>query len=76
MTDHNEESHGILAGYVDRKTAAAELHCSEKTLARYETLPDGLPSVSIGGKKFYRIEAIRAFLERRERRPNPVRKAE
>ncbi len=46
---------------------------AERTVARYENEPDGLPSLIIGGRRKYRIESVRAWLERRERRPNPTR---
>jgi hypothetical protein len=58
---------GILAGYIDREGLAAQLRCSGRTIARYETEPDGLPSVMIGGRKFYRLAAVQAWLEKRER---------
>ena len=65
----------ILEDCIDRVTLAAELRCSERTIARYEQLPDGLPHLSIGGRKLYRISAVKEWIARRERRPNPVRKA-
>jgi hypothetical protein len=64
---------GILAGYVDRPSLAQELRVSERTIARYENLPDGLPNTVLGGRKLYRIEAVQAWIAARETRPNPVR---
>lgn len=64
---------GLLEGYIDRDALARELNCSARTIARYELLPDGLPSVSLAGRKLYRIEAVRSWIQKRERRPNPRR---
>jgi hypothetical protein len=66
---------GILDGYIDRDDLARDLRCSGRTLARYETEADGLPSVMIGGRKFYRVAAVKAWLEKRETWPNPRRRA-
>jgi hypothetical protein len=41
----------LLEGYLSRAELAKELSCSERTVARYENLPDGLPSIFIGGRK-------------------------
>lgn len=65
----------ILDDYRDRATLAREMRCSERSIARYESEPDGLPSVMIAGRKYYRIEAVRDWLTKRERRPNPRRAA-
>jgi hypothetical protein len=64
---------GLLDEYRNRAELAHELRCSERTIWRYENLPDGLPSVLIAGRKFYRIEAVRDWLGKRERRPHPRR---
>ena len=66
---------GLLAGYVPRAELAAEWDCHERTIARYEAMPDGLPFLFIGGRKLYRIEDARAFMERRIKTPNPIRKS-
>ena len=66
---------GILANYLDRASLAAELKCAERTIARYESEPDGLPSVMIAGRRYYRREAVLEFIAKRERRPNPRRAA-
>ena len=65
----------LLHDYIQREELARELKCSERTLARYENQKDGLPSVMIGGRKFYRIEAVNTWLQKRERQPNPARAA-
>ena len=63
----------LLDGYVNRRELAAELRCSERTIIRYEREPDGLPSTLLGGRVLYKLDNVRAWLERRERRPNPTR---
>ena len=65
----------LLSNYVDGDQLVAQLRISRKTLQRYEALPDGLPSVKIGARKFYRLEAVRRWIEARETRPNPRRAA-
>lgn len=65
----------LLSDYWDRPALAIELRTSERTIARYENQPDGLPSVTIGGRKYYRIAAVRDWLTKRERRPNKRRVA-
>lgn len=66
---------GILSGYMDRPTLAAELDCSERTVARYETMPDGLPSTLLAGRKLYRREIVSAWILARETKRNPRRGA-
>lgn len=70
MTEQND----LLAGYVDRPTLAQMLRCSERTIARYEELPDGLPSLSLGGRRLYRVTHVQKWIEQRERHPNPRRR--
>ena len=64
---------GILDGYLTRQQLAEQMGVSWRTICRYEDMADGLPSLLIGGKKIYRVESVRQWLERRERRPNPTR---
>jgi hypothetical protein len=64
----------LLAGYVTRAQLAAEWDCHERTIARYEAMPNGLPFLFIGGRKLYRIEDARRFMESRIVTPNPVRR--
>ena len=64
----------ILADYLNRDALAAELGVSARTVARYETEANGLPSVMIGGRRKYKIDSVKAWLERRERKPNPTRR--
>ena len=65
---------GLLEGYVTRSQLAAELNVCNRTVSRYENQPSGLPSLTIGGRKMYRLETVRRWLERRERQPNPSRR--
>lgn len=64
----------LLDEYLTRRQLAEELEISYRTIMRYESEPDGLPSVRIGAKVRYRISDVRAWIERRTRRPNPTRK--
>lgn len=64
---------GLEHDYVDLQALAVELKVSERTLARYENLPDGLPSMRLGSRKLYKIASVRAWLEKRERKPNQNR---
>ncbi len=63
----------LLEGYVSRPELAAALNVNTRTLSRYENQADGLPSVLIGGRKFYRLESVRRWLECREKYPNQRR---
>jgi hypothetical protein len=63
----------LLSDYINRAELAKQLGTCERTIARYENLPDGLPVTEIGGRKFYRLDAVRAWIASRERRPNPTR---
>jgi hypothetical protein len=65
----------LLEDYLSRAALVAQLAVCGRTLARYENAPNGLPSTLIGGRKFYRIDSVRAWLAARERRPNPKRRA-
>ena len=64
----------LLSDYIDRPCLAESWGVSTRTLARYESLPDGLPSLLLGGRRMYKLESVRAWLERRERKPNPTRR--
>jgi hypothetical protein len=66
---------GILKGYLNREQLAGELGCTTRTIWNYEKLPNGLPSLMLGGKRLYRIEAVQEWLARRESQPNPKRSA-
>lgn len=63
----------LLQDYIARADLAKELDVCERSLARYENQPDGLPVTVIGGRKMYRLDSVRAWLNAREHRPNPTR---
>jgi hypothetical protein len=64
----------FLADHVRRTELAKGLgDISERSIARYENEPDGLPYTIVGGCKWYHVESVRAWLKRREHRPNPTR---
>ncbi|MGJ3230242.1 MAG: helix-turn-helix domain-containing protein [Oceanicaulis sp.] len=62
----------LLSDYLTREVLAQQLAISPRTVMRYEQEPDGLPSVMIGGRKYYRRADVTAWLERRVIRPNPT----
>ena len=63
----------LLDGLVLRKDLAAALGVCTRTIARYETRADGLPYLSIGGRRYYRVASVQAWISAQERRPNPRR---
>lgn len=65
----------ILADYLSRSMLAEQLGVCERSIARYEALPNGLPATVIGGRKLYKLASVQAWLAARERRPNPRRMA-
>lgn len=67
-------SENLLAGYMPAETFEKELHITPRTRLRYQSQPDGLPFVIIGGRTYHPVEAVRAWLKRRERHPNPKRR--
>ena len=64
----------LLKDYRDRRGLAKGLKTSERSIARYEDLPDGLPAVLIGGRKYYHVPTVMEWLQRRTKRPNPTRR--
>lgn len=46
-----------------------------RTLHRYDKLPDGLPLVIHGGKKWRPLKACSEWMARRIKKPNPSRKS-
>jgi DNA-binding transcriptional MerR regulator len=65
---------GVLSGYVPLTTLAEELGVTIQCINRYTKQPDGLPVMTVGGRKYFKRADVDAWLERRTRRPNPVRK--
>lgn len=64
----------LLDGYLTRRQLANEIDRTEKTVQRWEKLPDGLPFTMLGSRKIYKKTSVLAWIESRERRPNPRRK--
>lgn len=54
---------------------AEEVHCSRRTLARYDKEPDGLPFILIANKKYRPRKACGTWWARRVKHPNPRRVA-
>ncbi len=65
----------FLDDYLSRAELASQLGITPRTIANYENLPDGLPSMLLGGKKMYRIDSVRKWISDREQRRNPRRRA-
>jgi hypothetical protein len=57
--------------YVTRAALAEALQCSQRTIARLEKQPNGLPSILVGGRRFYILENVHKWLASLERHPNP-----
>jgi hypothetical protein len=64
----------LLDGYLTRRQLAIEVNRAEKTIERWERLPDGLPCTMLGGRKLYKKTSVLAWIESRECRPNPRRR--
>ncbi|MEI9899636.1 MAG: hypothetical protein WDN31_05240 [Hyphomicrobium sp.] len=64
----------ILDEYLPREQLAKDMNVTVRTLDRWARAPDGLPFTKIGGRIFFRIASVRAWLAARERAPNPTRK--
>jgi len=65
----------ILSDYLTREQLAAELNITPRTLARWQSQPDAIPHVQVGGRILFKIASVRAWLESRERHPNKRRVA-
>jgi hypothetical protein len=63
----------ILAGYMRRREWAAAAGISDRTAARYENEPDGLPTMAFGGEKWVHVERSKDWLARRVKAANPQR---
>lgn len=65
----------IYDDHTDRPGLAKAWRCSERTIARYENQPDGLPSLTLAGRKYYNLKKAWEWLAKREHMPNPRRRA-
>jgi DNA-binding transcriptional MerR regulator len=61
----------LLADFLSRHEAAAELNISERTLDRWRRLGQGPPFTKIGRRLYYRRAGVRAWLGAREVRRAP-----
>jgi hypothetical protein len=65
----------LLEGYIAEDNLAAEPGSpSKRTLARYRAEADGLPYMMFRGRVYIPIDEGRAWLKRRIRRPNPLKR--
>ncbi|WP_245309792.1 hypothetical protein [Bradyrhizobium jicamae] len=63
-------SASILDGYFPEKKFAEDNNTTQRTIARYRHLPDGLPWTLWSGRVWIPIEEGRAWLKSRVRHPN------
>ena len=63
----------LLADTVNRRELAKALGVCTRSISRYENQPNGLPSITIGGRKLYRLKSVHEWLMAKERRPNRQR---
>lgn len=62
----------LLADFLTRHEAAAELNICERTLDRWRRLGEGPPVTQLGRRVYYRRTTARAWLCAREQRERPV----
>jgi excisionase family DNA binding protein len=65
----------ILSDYLTRRQLAEQLDITTRTLDRWQSQPDAIPHVQVGGRVLFKIASVRAWLEARERHPNKRRVA-
>ncbi len=75
MPEQEKPRLGFRDEYMSRADFADELGVHERTVARYQNEPDGLPHVKIGGKDYIPIRQGREWIARRITQPNPTRGA-
>lgn len=63
----------LLEGYATRKQMANAIGVTERTIARWTDMRDGLPVTKIGNRVLYRLDSARAWIAAREVRRNPSR---
>ena len=68
-----EKVAGILEGFVDEATWAAEAEISPRTVARYRAMANGLPFIEFGGKIYIPRDDSREWIRSRIKRPNQRR---
>jgi hypothetical protein len=65
----------LLEDYFTKEQLAEQLRVAPRSINRYMNTPDGIPHVLIGGRVMFKRASVVAWLEGRERRPNPRRRA-
>ncbi len=63
----------VLDGYVDRPTLARQLRVRPETISLWVAKPDGLPHIKFGRSYYFKVEAVRQWLERRTRVRNQIK---
>jgi hypothetical protein len=63
----------ILDEYAPEKEFAAANRVSQRTLARYRNMPDGIPWMLWNGQVHIHIPGARDFVARRVKHPNQTR---
>ena len=63
----------LLDEFLTREQLASELHVTPRTLARWQSQPNGIPTTRIGGRVLFNIDSVRGWLKSREVRPNQRR---
>ncbi len=58
---------GLLDDYFSRGELAEELDKSDRTIARWDRLRIGPPKTLVGKRSYYRRDAVRQWLLRKER---------
>jgi hypothetical protein len=69
------DNQSILDGYVLQAKFAEDNGVSKRTIARYRSMPDGLPHLRWGGYIYIPIERAREWLRSQVKHPNQRRKA-
>jgi hypothetical protein len=69
-----DSSSQILEGYLAIDAIAENLKCTPRTIYRLMNEPDGLPFVKIGGRNYFHIETVRAWVFAHRQQRNPRRK--
>jgi hypothetical protein len=64
---------GILTGFLEQAEFARTHRISPRTVARYRSQVDGLPSVSFGGRVYIPLREAGTWLSGRIRHPNKRR---
>jgi excisionase family DNA binding protein len=61
--------------YLTRQQAAEALNCDVRTIYRATREKDGLVYAVVAGKHYFHVDDLKAWIERRKRRPGLTRRA-